>query len=147
MTGRIPWLLLATTFTSLLAMPDTAHAQNVVGTFRAQYTWFLPYPDPSNPTQVGPHRVRFTLYDNDTWTNTDGNGGEYSVNSASGAVTFWFFSEAEATLTYPPIGAATWEGTLVGGRVCNGTTRSPGIDPASGYPITVNGVWNTRGCP
>ncbi len=132
---------------AVLATPSDALAQNEVASFRAEYTWAVPYPDPGNPIVAGPYRVRFTLYDNDTWVNDDGNGGEFDLDLGSGAITLWFFSEAEATATYPPFGAATWSGTLNAGKVCNGTTRGPATDPVTGYPITVTGTWHTRGCP
>ena len=67
----------------------------------------------------------------------DGNGGEYDRNGND--ITLWFFSRAEATAPYPPFGAATWEGTINGGTVCNGDARSPGLDPNTGYPITIFG--------
>ncbi len=131
---------------AIVAMaPSEAHAQTVFASFRADYTWSLPYPDPANPIEVGPHRVRFTLYDDGTFVNDDGNGGEFSL--VGNNITLWFFSRAEATAPYPPFGAATWEGTLNGGAVCNGDTRTPGIDPSTGYPLTIFGEWNTRGCP
>ena len=62
---------------SMALAPSPAMAQTVVSEFRAQYTYLLPYPDPNNPIVVGPHRVRFTLYDDGTFVNDDGNGGEW----------------------------------------------------------------------
>jgi len=121
--------------------PTDAHAQTAVASFRADYTWQIPA---ATPIPVGPHRVRFTLYDNGTFVNDDGNGGEY--NRSGNNITLWFFSRAEATAPYPPFGAAIWEGTVTGGSVCDGTAQSPGID-AAGYPTTILGEWNTRGCP
>jgi hypothetical protein len=130
---------------SLLATPTEALAQSVVASFQAEYSWVLPYPDPMRPILAGPYRVRFTLYNNNTWTNDDGNGGEWDLSGTD--VTLWFFSEADATAPAPPFGAATWSGRLTGTTICNGTARSPGIDPNTGYPITITGTWRTRGCP
>ncbi len=136
-------VLLTALGTAALALaPTEAAAQNVVANFRAEYTHVYPGP---NPFLIGPYRVQFTLYDDGTWTNDDGNGGEWQQSGNN--VTFGFFSQAEATAAYPPFGAATWTGVRNGNTVCNGGIRSPGIDPSTGYPTTVLGNWHTRGCP
>lgn len=115
------------------AAPSEAMAQAAVfATFRADYTF-------TQPLAVGPHRVKFTLYDDGTFLNDDGNGGEWAL-SASNEVTLWFVNQAAAAV--PTFGAATWRGQVSGGQVCSGTIR--GAQPA---PDTEVGTWKTRGCP
>ena len=136
-------LLASLSFAALALAPTDAAAQTQVASFRAQYAHI--YPSSSNPFQIGPYLVRFTLYDDGTWLNTDGNGGEWLLQGNT--VTLWFVSRAAATSSSPPFGAATWTGTYASNNVCDGAIRSPGIDPDTGDPTTVQGSWKTRGCP
>jgi hypothetical protein len=119
------------------ALPSEAFAQAAVfASFRAEYQF-------TSPLVIGPHRVKFTLYDDGTFINDDGNGGDWELAGAGGnSLTMWFINQASATASYPPVGAPTWTGTVTGSNVCNGQTRRL----VYGAPPEL-GTWKTRGCP
>jgi hypothetical protein len=114
---------------ALLLAPSVASAITYPFTFRATYSF-------TSPIVLPAERVTFTLYADGTWSNDEGNGGEWEIGGTG--VRFYFIDKASATAAMPPWGAATWQGTITGNTVCNGT-----IAGSNGE----QGTWKTRGCP
>ena len=121
-----------------LAAPTDAFAQAAPQNFKAQYLFYTgpPPPSPSSVIVLPYQRAKFTLAADGTWSNDEGNGGEWETQGTT--LLLYFIDKASATALYPPFGAAIWQGTMANNMICNGRIRGSNGE---------TGLWSTKGCP
>ena len=125
-----------------------AAAQSFPLTFRAQYSFYDPgFPLPPNPNAqllIGPLRTEFTLLADGTWSNDDGNGGNYEIVGTT--ITLYFIDQA-TSLALTEFGSAIWRGQIQGNKICNGQIIATNPPAPPYHTFEGNGVFATKGCP